>query len=730
MMRGRDSAAFVAAAAALFALFLAKGALLTAPAPATRDFDADRAFARLVRILGDERPHTVDSAAGDALRDRLVGEIRAIGYEPDIRDDFVCRDAPNWRTIACARVRNLVFRAGPTGGEAILIASHYDSVPAGPGAADDGAGLAAALEIAAILKQRRPVKAVLFLITDGEEAGLLGAASFMRRDPLAADISAVVNMEARGVAGPAILFETSAPNGRDLQAFALAARRPVGNSLATSIYRLMPNDTDMSEFLGRGYDAANLAFIGRPQFYHTPKDDLSSLDRRSLAHLGATALSTLDGYLRADFPRVERDYAFADVFARTLVVLPHWATALLCAFGLGAAVFAVVRDKPERRWRVIVAPPLAVAAATGLAAAALALIAAIRPEPAYWSAVPAAAAAVCYLAALLGAAVAVGFAADGRSLLAAAWLWFSAAGLAAWAALPGAAIFFAAPAALFGCAAVASAGAPRLFGHFSWLGAAAAFALFLPGLAFAETALGFGPGWAFAAAAALLALLALPLVPPPREARLLPAAALAAAFAGAIVLALTVDAYSPQAPRPLNIQHVVSGGESFLALSPPHEEAPPSLRAAAAFARRPIDGLTGERPAAPAPPHDGAPVAVDILSAEARDGARALSLRVSADGADEILLAAPAAAGLRRVEIGADAIALAAPAERTIRCYGRACAAFEMKLLVGAEPAEWRLIAKRYGAGPNAAALAAARPDWTIPIQDGDVRLTVSRARL
>ena len=84
----------------------------------------------------------------------------------------------------------------------------------------------------------------------------------MRKDPLAKEVIAVINMEARGVSGPAILFQTSNPNSRDIAAYSSRVRAPVGNSLATDIYKMMPNDTDLTEFLALDADAINLAFTG------------------------------------------------------------------------------------------------------------------------------------------------------------------------------------------------------------------------------------------------------------------------------------------------------------------------------------------------------------------------------------------------------------------------------------------------------------------------------------
>ncbi|MDW3502806.1 M28 family metallopeptidase, partial [Escherichia coli] len=77
---------------------------------------------------------------------------------------------------------------------AVLIMSHYDSVANSPGAADDAAGVAAALEVARALQAGpKPARDVIFLFTDGEEQGLLGADAFFARDPLRQKVGVVIN---------------------------------------------------------------------------------------------------------------------------------------------------------------------------------------------------------------------------------------------------------------------------------------------------------------------------------------------------------------------------------------------------------------------------------------------------------------------------------------------------------------------------------------------------------
>ena len=125
---------------------------------------------------------------------------------------------------------------------------HYDGVEAGPAASDDGAGSAALLETLRALRARKKPLAhdVIALFTDGEEAGLLGAAAFVREHPWAKDVAIVVNFEARGTTGRSFMFETG-PGNLDAVARAAVAGDATAGSVFTTIYRTLPNDTDLSE---------------------------------------------------------------------------------------------------------------------------------------------------------------------------------------------------------------------------------------------------------------------------------------------------------------------------------------------------------------------------------------------------------------------------------------------------------------------------------------------------
>ena len=70
-----------------------------------------------------------------------------MGLKPIVRDQFACNDFQKARYVSCARVRNVIAVLGPRTGKALLLSAHYDSVPVGPGASDDGVGVATLLEV-------------------------------------------------------------------------------------------------------------------------------------------------------------------------------------------------------------------------------------------------------------------------------------------------------------------------------------------------------------------------------------------------------------------------------------------------------------------------------------------------------------------------------------------------------------------------------------------------------
>ena len=299
----------------------------TPPSPVGPDepdvvFSAVRAEAILRDLLQEKAPHPVGSETNRVVRDRIVSHFQAAGYEPEIRSGFQC----NPEYGACADLEHLVaVKRGTDGQNAVLVTAHYDSVWTGPGAADDGAGVSAILEIARMAADYPPyLNDVVFLVTDAEEYGLIGARAFADDDPLFARVKVVVNLEARGVSGPSTLFETGEGNRSIIRIYSKNVPRPSANSLVHEIYKTMPNDTDYSVYRDRGVMGLNFAFAGGVALYHSALDDPDHLDLGSLQHHGDNAWAMVNALGDRDLSRIRsrEDAGYIDLFSATLIHYP------------------------------------------------------------------------------------------------------------------------------------------------------------------------------------------------------------------------------------------------------------------------------------------------------------------------------------------------------------------------------------------------------------------------
>lgn len=234
-------------------------------------FSSGRAMKKLEVIA--KEPHPVGSQAHHEVRDYLILELEGLGLKPEIQKAVV-------ESSLTGEIENIITRMpGTASSKAVMIAAHYDSETNTPGAADDGAGIAAMLETIRALKAAGPLKNdVIFLMTDGEETGLYGAKAFMEDHAWAHDVGIVLNFEARGNKGPSFMFETSDQNGWLIKEFIKAAPDPVAYSIIYNLYKLMPNDTDLTVFREEGLSGLNFAFGMGLNAYHQPIDTPENLD--------------------------------------------------------------------------------------------------------------------------------------------------------------------------------------------------------------------------------------------------------------------------------------------------------------------------------------------------------------------------------------------------------------------------------------------------------------------
>ena len=630
------------------------------PAPLGRDaptdvFSALRARDVLARILGDGSPHPTGSAANVAVRDRIVAEFARLGLAAEVQRRFVCG------TSTCATVANIVVRLpGASPEHAVLLSVHYDSVAAGPGAGDDGAGVAALVEVARALKAGRPLpRDVWLLVNDGEEIGLLGAEAFVR-EPEFARIATVVNVEARGTTGASLLIETQPGNAAVVAGVARALARPAGTSLDYEIYRTLPNDTDFTVYRREGRSGVSFALAQGAARYHTPLDNLANLDPGSLQHHGDNTLAMARELATAqDDLNRPHDAVFFNLGGHTLLSWPAtWNPALLL-LGLVAWTLLVVRLARSQQVRltsvagasVIALLVLAVPAALGWAMHAL--LGALGATPAPWTAQEPSLIATFALLALATMAL----------LARPMSRWFGESAVAAASLLPFALIAIAAVLAMPGASHVGLlpliAGA--LAGHLwprrptLWAGLAAVVTamLWFPYVVYSYAGIGH-PG--LPVAALLMGLALLPLLPAVaglgRGAPVLGGAALFGMLACA-TLAVLRPAFDANVPRPVNLVYVGAGTAGRVSLDP-IAALPGGFLREAGFEATTATPL----PWSPYAMHAGprgpalAPPTVEIVSDTVKAGRRHLQLRLrSARGASEGGLRLPGSVDLASVRV-------------------------------------------------------------------------------
>ena len=283
------------------------------------EFSTKRALKQVKNI--SQKPHYVGSQNHDVVANYLVKELQNIGLETSIQEGFSFSDKG-----ILTKSKNILARIkGSDSDKALLLISHYDSAPHSysKGASDAGSGVATILEsIRAFTYNKKQHKNdIIILFSDAEESGLNGAALFVTQHNWAKEVGLVLNFEARGSSGPSyMLMETTAGNAGLVREFAAAnIQYPVSNSLMYSVYKMLPNDTDLTVFRELGnVQGYNFAFIDGHYNYHTAQDDINHLDKNTLAHQGKYLMPLLDYFSNANLntpQTTEDDVYFSIPFA-------------------------------------------------------------------------------------------------------------------------------------------------------------------------------------------------------------------------------------------------------------------------------------------------------------------------------------------------------------------------------------------------------------------------------
>ncbi|MEM9077336.1 MAG: M28 family peptidase [Bacteroidota bacterium] len=269
------------------------------------EFSTDRALLHVENI--SKEPHGVGFPGHKRVRAYIISELKKLGLETSLQEGYVLGDKGS-----LAKVANILTRIkGTSDGKALLLLTHYDSSPhSSYGASDAGSGVATILEgVRAFLEQNlAPKNDIVIVISDSEELGLNGAEFFVNEHPWAKEVGLVLNFEARGSGGPSyMLIETNRGNSRLIEEFVKANPKfPVANSLAYSIYKMLPNDTDLTVFREDGdIEGFNFAFIDDHFDYHTALDTYERLDRKTLSHQGSYLMPLLAHFSQVDLTNLK-----------------------------------------------------------------------------------------------------------------------------------------------------------------------------------------------------------------------------------------------------------------------------------------------------------------------------------------------------------------------------------------------------------------------------------------
>ncbi len=305
-------------------------------------FSTDRALKHVKKI--SQKPHAVGFPAHEEVREYITSELENMGLETILQEGYTLGD---WANLS--KAQNILVRIkGSENGKALLLLSHYDSSPhSSLGASDAGSGVATILEgVRAFLSENKKHKNdIIILISDSEELGLNGADLFVNKHPWAKDVGLVLNFESRGSGGPSYTFiETNRGNQNLVREFIEAnPKYPMANSLYYSIYKMLPNDTDLTVFReDRDIEGFNFAFIDDHFDYHTAHDSYERLDKNTLAHQGSYLLPLIRHFSDVDLNNLKslNDYVYFNIPFFGMVSYPFdWIWPM---FGLAVLLFILL----------------------------------------------------------------------------------------------------------------------------------------------------------------------------------------------------------------------------------------------------------------------------------------------------------------------------------------------------------------------------------------------------
>ncbi len=355
-------------------------------------FDLQRARAHVDELAQHIGVRPIGSAANRQAREYIAGVLQAAGMTVRLQET----DAIDAAAGLTAHVVNIIATKDGSSRDAIALMSHYDSVPDGPGAGDDALGVATCMESARVLIQGGLQHSLFVIVTDGEEAGLMGARAAIVDPDVATRVKSFLNFDGTSDAGAPLLYETAPGWSPPLTAWAHGAEAPRGASFAVEIYRRLPNDTDFTIFKTIGAAGLNFAPVADSYAYHNDRDAASRVDPGTLAHEIVNTISTVRALDVAASAAPASSPTYFDLAGRIAVLYGESTERAVLGVGLILAAIAMFRVVPGfwcvRRLPGVLATIawaiVATIACLGSAMLAAVLLRAVRTEMNFWYAAP------------------------------------------------------------------------------------------------------------------------------------------------------------------------------------------------------------------------------------------------------------------------------------------------------------------------------------------------------
>lgn len=208
--------------------------------------------------------------------------------------------------VSFSDVTNVAARIPGSSGEAspaVLISAHHDTVAFSGGASDNGAAVAACLEILRTVLVRTQSSALpatlIVLFDDAEETGLLGAESFVTNHPWSPTVRVAINMDSNGGWGRALLTQVGPQSEWLAKVYAASVPFPEATVTVADLFSFLPSGTNYEVFSAANISSYDIDLYRNDYTYHTGLDVLTDYQNGTLQAMGQNTLDLLLGVMTA-----------------------------------------------------------------------------------------------------------------------------------------------------------------------------------------------------------------------------------------------------------------------------------------------------------------------------------------------------------------------------------------------------------------------------------------------